>query len=535
MAYNDISKNFTYENGGTIDGDLALTTMAANTKIKNKASGQLYVKRSGFSNVFDKTNTYANYLKADEFGINTSGSGNGVASITYSSSGRKITQNLTTFTTPSDLATANDNLKSQAVGSITVSGRTVTYKNVNGQTLGSFQTQDNNTTYSAGTGLSLNGTTFNVTSTAGNSNLQWNAEVTLGTVGGLAIKAKLPANPITEGDVIIDGYVTGSGSFDKDGNCHITVTPNISDTPSVWYVGKTNAADKWGDDENGNPWGSTQNHPFATLGYAITQTNIHTFPGNTIQIKVLDGGSYIDSDYRAVVVNCNTYVESAASSRPSFRCSWEISFNSVSSLSLDGIDFRCSIAPSAPINGQTFFRCYGSGRLAFVHGCRMIIDNNNFGTNVWGFIILYDNVELGLDVRDSQPALYLELANAGTTIAGSYCICFSDRSAFSAMAKDSSDPNLVINAPAGTKIVGEAIRVERSNSVAQYDAANVHDGIRERFLIDWNIADDSELRQVYLHKYAYLGLRKNPAKGQALPGSSVGTIADGADYDQLDA
>lgn len=373
------------------------------------------------------------------------------------------------------------------------------------------------------------------TSTAGNSNLQWNTEITLGTVGGLAIKAKLPANPITEGDVIIDGYVTGSGSFDKDGNCHITVTPNISDTPSVWYVGKTNAVDKWGDDENGNPWGSTQNHPFATLGYAITQTNIHTFPGNTIQIKVLDGGSYIDSDYRGVVVNCNTYVESAASSRPSFRCSWEISFNSVSSLSLDGIDLRCSIAPSAPINGQTFFRCYGSGRLAFVHGCRMIIDNNNFGTNVWGFIILYDNVELGLDVRDSQPALYLELANAGTTIAGSYCICFSDRSAFSAMTKDSSDPNLVINAPAGTKIVGEAIRVDRSNSVAQYDAANVHDGIRERFLIDWNIADDSELRQVYLHKYAYLGLRKNPAKGRALPGSSVGTIADGADYDQLDA
>ena len=372
------------------------------------------------------------------------------------------------------------------------------------------------------------------TSTAGNSNLQWNTEITLGTVGGLAIKAKLPANPITEGDVIIDGYVTGSGSFDKDGNCHITVTPNISDTPSVWYVGKTNAVDKWGDDENGNPWGSTQNHPFATLGYAITQTNIHAFPGNTIQIKVLDGGSYIDSDYRAVVVNCNTYVESAASSRPSFRCSWEISFNSVSSLSLDGIDLRCSIAPSVPINGQTFFRCYGSGRLAFVHGCRMIIDNNNFGTNVWGFIILHDNVELGLDVRDSQPALYLELANAGTTIY-SYCICFSERSAFSAMTKDSSDPNLVINAPAGTKIVGEAIRVDRSNSVAIYDAANVHDGIRERFLIDWNIADDSELRQVYLHKYAYLGLRKNPAKGRALPGSSVGTIADGADYDQLDA
>lgn len=225
MAYNDISKNFTYENGGTIDGDLALTTMAANTKIKNKASGELYTKRSGFSNVFDKSNTLADYLKADEFGINTSGSGNGVASITYSSSGRKITQNLTTFTTPSDLATANDNLKSQAVGSITVSGRTVTYKNVNGQTLGSFQTQDNNTTYSAGTGLSLSGTTFNVTSTAGNSNLQWNTEITLGTVGGLAIKAKLPG--LTSSDITNAlGYTpamegSGGGSYQVwyvDGN-----------------------------------------------------------------------------------------------------------------------------------------------------------------------------------------------------------------------------------------------------------------------------------------------------------------------------
>ena len=42
------------------------------------------------------------------------------------------------------------------------------------------------------------GNTFNVTTTAGNSNLQWNTEVTLGTVGGLAIKAKLPQNPNTD-------------------------------------------------------------------------------------------------------------------------------------------------------------------------------------------------------------------------------------------------------------------------------------------------------------------------------------------------
>ena len=209
MAYNDISKNFTYENGGTIDGDLALTTMAANTKIKNKASGQLYAKRSGFTNVFDKTNTYANYLKADEFGINTSGSGNGVASITYSTSGRKITQNLTTFTTPSDLATANDNLKSQAVGSISVSGRTVTYKNVNGQNLGSFQTQDNNTTYSANKGITLTGTTF------GHSIEHANNSYDLESVGSLRLSGKTLI--VTAGKITFDkyGHMTGLSNIER--------------------------------------------------------------------------------------------------------------------------------------------------------------------------------------------------------------------------------------------------------------------------------------------------------------------------------
>lgn len=338
-----------------------------------------------------------------------------------------------------------------------------------------------------------------------------------------------------KGNVIIDGYVTGSGSFDDDGNCRITVTPNISDTPSVWYVGKTNAMDKWGEDENGNQWGSTADHPFASLSYAINQTNNHTFPGNRIDINIVDGGDYNDANYGILHVTSTTNVKAALSSNPAIRCSYEISFGNNVSLTFDGVDFKCSIATTAPINGQTFFRCYGTGNICFVNGCRMIIDNNNFGGNNWGFLTLYDNVELELNVRNNKPALYLELANAGTTIADSYCIYFADRSEFSAMTKYSSDPNLVINAPAGTKIIGEAIRVGRSGSVSLFSASNIHDGIREKFWIDWNIADDSELSQVLLHKYAYLGLRKNAGKGQALPGSSVGTVADGADYEQADA
>lgn len=228
MAYNDISKNFTYENGGTIDGDLALTTMAANTKIKNKASGQLYSKRSGYTNVFDKTNTYANYLKADEFGINTSGSGNGVASITYSTSGRKITQNLTTFTTPSDLATANDNLKSQAVGSISVSGRTVTYKNVNGQQLGSFQTQDNDTTYSANKGITLTGTTF------GHSIEHANNSYDLESVGSLRLSGKTLI--VTAGKITFDkyGHMTGLSNIER--SVDLSELSSGGGSYQTWYV-----------------------------------------------------------------------------------------------------------------------------------------------------------------------------------------------------------------------------------------------------------------------------------------------------------
>ena len=81
------------------------------------------------------------------------------------------------------------------------------------------------TTYSAGTGLSLSGNTFNVTSTAGNSALQWNSEVTLGTVGGLAIKAKLPQNPNTDTTYSAGSNLSLSGT-----------TFNVSSTPSFTNI-----------------------------------------------------------------------------------------------------------------------------------------------------------------------------------------------------------------------------------------------------------------------------------------------------------
>lgn len=162
MAINDISQYFTLDNGTQIANDNTFASLAANTRIKNKNSGSTFIKNSNYSNVFDRVSTFAEFIKATDFNIKSSGSGNGVASISYTPSTRTVTQTLTAFATPAELTAASNNLKSQAVGSISVSGRTVTYKNINGQTLGSFQTQDNDTTYSAGTGLYLSGTQFNV-------------------------------------------------------------------------------------------------------------------------------------------------------------------------------------------------------------------------------------------------------------------------------------------------------------------------------------------------------------------------------------
>ena len=70
------------------------------------------------------------------------------------------------------------------------------------------------------------GNTFNVTTTAGNSNLQWNSEVTLGTVGGLAIKAKLPQNPNTDTTYSAGSNLSLSGT-----------TFNVSSTPSFTNAG----------------------------------------------------------------------------------------------------------------------------------------------------------------------------------------------------------------------------------------------------------------------------------------------------------
>ena len=346
-------------------------------------------------------------------------------------------------------------------------------------------------------------------------------------------KTDLTGYTHTGNTVNITGYVTGSGSFDRNGNVTVDVVANIKDTPYTYYVGKTNARDYWGKDENGNQWGSTKNHPFASLTYAINQSNSHVFPGNTINIIVLDAGEYVEGDFRTWHVTCNTIVREVPAEHPRFRGSYEIRLSNSAILDFYSCDFyQWNItSEDQDINGVTFIRVYGDGVLAFHRSCHMIMDSSNFGKNTHSMLQLYGNTTARFNIENAEPALYMELRNGAACPSGIFR--FGSIANIESYAADSVDPaNIVINAPAGTKFSGSSVYVDRAGYVDAWQSGNYVTGTKRHiFRIDWNIADDSALTQVDLDKYSYLGLPANSVKGQKLPGHEVGTIRDGAEYE----
>ena len=346
-----------------------------------------------------------------------------------------------------------------------------------------------------------------------------------------AVSHAASADKTTGGTVNITGYVSGSGSFDRNGNVTVDVAPNIADTPSTWYVGKTNARDYWGKDENGAPWGSTKNHPFATLTYAINQTNAHTFPGNTISIVVVDSGDY-DEHHRAEChVTTTTYIRHNLDSHPRFIGGWDFSIQSGNMLAFEAIDFE--IAHNTTLdhiqNGQVFMRVFSGGIIQFSDGCHMSISDDNLGRNTWPFIEIGGSNELRFIAGNGkkEPALYCELAN-GVTLHAS--VFYFNSEGFGTIAADDNTPVVKIVSPAGTKISGSVISLGRfaSTELANTPYPNY------KVYFDWDIADDSELTQVNLGKFASLTVRKNPDKGVALPGHAAGDVPELANYTQLD-
>ena len=333
------------------------------------------------------------------------------------------------------------------------------------------------------------------------------------------------ADKTTGGTVSITGYVTGSGSFDRNGNVTVDVVADIRDTPYTYYVGKTNARDYWGKDENGNQWGSTKDHPFASLSYAINQSNSHVFPGNTINIYVNDSGEYTDPSI-GIIVTSRTIVHGTTSEHPVFRAWWDMQLSAV--LELSAVDFAIRKVPTADSysDGIPFFRVTGSGTLHFENGCHMVIDTDNFGKNVWPFIEMNGSTLLALTCNNG-PALYLELRGDGVTHRGSYIEFITD-SSFDIVRATGPGAAIKFVSPSGTKHTGQALLLSRFASVELLRTPYPY----YKMYFDWDIADDSGTAQVNLGKFAWLQLYKNPDKGQALPGSSVGNVPDLADYIQ---
>ena len=378
------------------------------------------------------------------------------------------------------------------------------------------------------TGYTHTGNTVRLTGDAtGTGTVDSNGNVVIPT----AVSHAASADKTTGGTVNITGYVSGSGSFDRNGNVTVNVVPNIADTPSTWYVGKTNARDYWGKDENGNQWGSTKDHPFASLAYAVNQTNSHIFPGNGINIEFVESGEYQDTNV-PYNVSSPTYVYGIASSHPVVRGAFEMHLHGADIL-FDSVDFaisHISADEAKTSNGVTFIRTFDSGMLWFRHGCRMVIDADNYGRNEWGFITMYGQTALRVDVDNGQTGLILELAGNGTTCRKVLLIL--GQSYFTAMVVDADRvPAIRINAPSGTKLIGPVIDTDRFTNAGSFTGANYP---HYPWFFDWAIHDCSELSQVNIGKFAYLGLKKNPNAGVALPGDSVGNVGPYAEYAQQD-
>ena len=145
MADNIISKYYTKNDGSQIGNDVQLINgVYQNEKIINKNSGEKFVKSSNYRNVFDKVDEKIS--KIDD------ANANGVCSC-KNSSGVEVD----TFKCHVPVSNSAPTLKwgeSNTIG--TVDGKPLTV------ILPPNPNTDTNTTYSAGTGLVLNGTVFSI-------------------------------------------------------------------------------------------------------------------------------------------------------------------------------------------------------------------------------------------------------------------------------------------------------------------------------------------------------------------------------------
>ena len=152
-------------------------------------------------------------------------------SVGSSSLKRKIV-NVANGTAANDAATYGQ--VSSAIKGLSVSGQTITYTKVDGTT-GTITTQDANTTYSAGNGVSLSGTTFSakpyngITVDSNGIGVKAGTNVTVNSNGvsvtGSGTVASGNTGLISGGTLFTEGRITADGTFAKKAN---SIATNIT-------------------------------------------------------------------------------------------------------------------------------------------------------------------------------------------------------------------------------------------------------------------------------------------------------------------
>ena len=166
MANNIISQYYTMNDGIQISNDYQFSILQGNEKIINKNSGEKFVKNPSYSNVFDKTNTFTDYLN-DARSTSIASIDDATASGVCSCKNYSGTQ-IDTFTCHVPVNNSAPTLSWGQTSTIgTVDGTPLTVKMPGNP--------NTDTKYSAGTGLTLSGTTFSISQEYFNNVLRYDA------------------------------------------------------------------------------------------------------------------------------------------------------------------------------------------------------------------------------------------------------------------------------------------------------------------------------------------------------------------------
>src|SRR5574344_2870342 len=177
MTSNNIFQYYKVDGGTDLTSDTQFSALGTGTKLIYKPSGEKYIKNSNYSNVFDKTDTFGeleNGLKANAVGrIENTNNPDGTTNY-YSIDGTKL-GSFKSGVSPNDLNSVR--LASIAKIDDADGNGVCSCKNNNNTQIDTF--------------------TCHISKTSNNPTLSWGQTSTIGTIDGIPLTVKMPPNPDT--------------------------------------------------------------------------------------------------------------------------------------------------------------------------------------------------------------------------------------------------------------------------------------------------------------------------------------------------